>query len=253
MKELKLVSSNSIIGELYQDFNIPGSEWVHKAKRWVARGIEVMGLSGYYQRATLWEDVIEYSAPLPCDLRVLGVVLVEGLVDSVACGTGLPTATTPAVNAIDVDGNTIEAVLESSTLFRLPLTNSLVVGKPFLHLGQCQSAKGYINHDRLHTNFEEGRVLYVYFRPPLDEEGFPLVPDFGLTIEALNYWIIYKMSLGGYKHPIITFDKAWSKWMELYPQARNRINYPSLEEMQSFTEMINNPIIGDWANKLYFQ
>lgn len=254
MKELKLVSSNAIIAELYQDFNLAGSEWVHKAKRWVARGIEVMGLHGYYEKTTLWEDVAEYSAPLPCDIRVLGVVLVSGMTDSICGAEGLPTATTPAVNSTDSSGNTIEAVYEESTsLYRLPLSNSLVIGQPFEHIGCCNNARGYVRHDRLHTNFETGRVLYVYFRPPLDDEGYPLVPDFGLSIEALNYWIIYKMSIGGFRHPVITFDTALSMWNNLYPQARNRINYPSLEEMQGFTEMINNPIIGDWANKLYFQ
>lgn len=104
----------------------------------------------------------------------------------------------------------------------------------------------------MHTTFESGKVLYAYYRPPLDEDGFPLVPDFGLTIEALNYWVIYKMSLGGFKHKVISFDKAYQMWMQLYPQARNRVNYPSLEEMQSFTRMQTNPIIGDWSNKLFF-
>lgn len=252
MKELKLISSNALIGELYQDFNIAGSEWVHKAKRWVARGIEIMELSGYFEKTTLWEDVSEYSAPLPCDLRVLGVVLVEGMVDS-SCTVALPNATTPAINSTDINGNTINAVYNEKTLLRLPLSNSLVIGKPFTSLNTCTNAKGYINFDRLHTNFETGRVMYVYYRPPLDNEGFPLVPDFGLSIEALNFWIIYKMTIGGYKHPVISYQEAKQEWRSLYPQAKNRINFPSLEEMQGFTEMMNNPIMGDWANQLYFQ
>lgn len=254
MRELKLVSSNALIAELYQDFNIAGSEWVHKAKRWVARGIEVMELSGYFQKATKWGIVEEYSAPLPCDLRVLGVVLIEGVLDATLSGDGLPIATAPAANYQDSDGNRIvDAYEDTLTLFRLPLTTSLAIGQPFQQLRTAIKARGYINHDRLHTNFETGRVMFVYYRPPLDSEGFPMVPDFGLTIEALNYWIIYKMSLGGFEHPVIDFKTALSMWKELYPQARNRVNYPSLEEIQGFTEMMNNPIIGDWANKLYFQ
>ncbi len=254
MRELKLISSNAIIAELYQDFNLAGSEWVHKAKRWVARGIEIMELSGYFERAMLWDTVQEYSVILPCDLRVLGVILVEGNSDVGDDSMSLPTATTPAVNSIDVNGNKlIDGYELISTLFRLPLTSSLVIGKQFEHIRQSNNAKGYINGNRLHTNFETGKVMFVYYRPPLDSEGFPMIPDFGLTIEALNFWIIAKMSMGGFQHPVFSYDKAWAKWMELYPQARNKVNYPSLEEMQSFTEMINNPIIGDYANKLYFQ
>lgn len=254
MRELKLISSNAIIAELYQDFNLAGSEWVHKAKRWVARGIEIMELSGYFERATLWDTVEEYSVMLPCDMRVLCVVLIEGISDTADNSISLPVATTPAANSTDQYGNKIEVDYSLvSTLFRLPLTQSLAIGKPFENVRQANYARGYINNGRLHTNFETGKVMFVYFRPPLDEEGFPMIPDFGLTIEALNYWIIYKMSIGGFSHPVISYDKAYAKWMELYPQARNKVNYPTLEEMQSFTEMMNNPIIGDWANKLYFQ
>jgi hypothetical protein len=255
MKELKLVSSNAIIAELYQDFNIAGSEWVHKAKRWVARGIEIMELSGYFERTTLWDTVEEYSVILPCDLRVLGVILVGASLDSACCDSSLPTATTPAVNSTDENGVRLD-ILGNGTvtgLVRLPLSASLTIGKPFEEVRCANYARGYINNGRLHTNFETGKVMFVYYRPPLDNEGFPMIPDFGLTIEALNFWIIAKMSMGGFQHPVFSYDKAWAKWMELYPQARNKVNYPSLEEMQGFTEMINNPIIGDWANKLYFQ
>jgi len=253
MKELKLISSNALIAELYQDFHIANSEWVHKAKRWVARGVEVMELSGYFEKTTKWQDVEEYSAPLPCDLRVLCVVLVEANVVSDSYNAAA-IATAPAANSTDEDGNTIEATYnENTSLLRLPLSNSLVIGQPFQALSPHQEARGYINMFRLHTNFETGRVMYVYYRPPLDKEGFPMIPDFGLSLEALNYWIIYKLSIGGYKHPVIDFQTAWNMWNQLYPQAKNKINYPSLEEMQSFTKMINNPIIGDWANKLYFQ
>ncbi len=253
MKELKLVSSNALIAELYQDFNIAGSEWVHKAKRWVARGIEVMGLSGYFERAILWDTVEEYSVILPCDLRTLGVILVKAVDYSNTINAALPIATSPATNSTDINGNPIEAIYEDNTLVRLPLTSSLIIGKPFMNIPSHTTARGYINNNRLHTTFETGEVLFVYYKVPVDSDGYPLVPDFGLSIEALNYWIIYKMSLGGFKHPVISFDTAYKMWKELYPQARNRINYPSLEEMQSFTRMVNNPIIGDWSNKLYFQ
>lgn len=253
MKELKLISSNSIIGEIYQDFNIPGSEWVHKAKRWVARGIETMGISGYFEKGSLWQDIAEYSAPLPCDLRVLGVILVETGLTIADSSSAVPIATAPAANYVDADGNTISATVSNiGSLLRLPLSNSLVVGKAFNNLAPHQAARGYISHDRLHTNFEEGKVLFVYYKVPVDDEGFPMVPDYALSIEALNYWIIYKMSLGGYKHPVIDFKTALTMWNSLYPQAKNRINYPSLEEMQGVTAMLNNPIMGDWANELYF-
>jgi hypothetical protein len=84
--------------------------------------------------------------------------------------------------------------------------------------------------------------MYVYHRNPVDSEGNLLVPDSHEVIEALNFFLIYKMSLGGYSHPKISMEMAEAKWNVLYPRARNIVNFPSIEEMHRLTQMNNNPL-----------
>lgn len=215
MREINLVSSNQLIGELFSDFNIENDDWVNKAQRHIARGLGIMKIDGFYKISYAIEDVKGFNAPLPCDNKYILAVLTN------------------------VDG----------TISRLPLTSSLALGKDFSQIGYHTIYQGRINFNNLQTNFEEGQVLYIYYALPKDEEGNLLIPDNEDVLEALPYFIIYKLSLSGYKHPVIDPQTALQMWNKLYPIAKNSANYPSLEEMDRFTKMNTNPLFGDILNE----
>src|SRR5690606_32816798 len=103
--------------------------------------------------------------------------------------------------------------------------------------------RGYINNNKLHVNFESGNVIFVYYGLPCDCDGYPMIIDNALVRQALPFYIIWRLSLGGYKHPILSMQDAFNMWNSFYPQARNNVNYPDLEELQAFTEMNTNPML----------
>ena len=211
MNTFRLIPHTQITAEMYQDYNINQDDFENKVQRWIERGIGLMHLDGYFEIAYQFADVEDYIAPLPCDSKYIRVVL----------------------------SNVQEQVT------RLPLTRDIALGGNFDRIAAHNTFRGSINFNSLKTNFEEGRVMYIYDRPPTDDEGNLLIPDNHEVIEALTYWIIYKMSLSGYKHPVISFDRAEAKWNALYPRARNIVNFPTIEEMHRFTQMRNNPIFLD--------
>lgn len=215
MAQFNLISSKQIIGELFSDFNIENDDWVNKAQRHIARAMGIMRVDGFYEIKYSNQEVKEFSSPLPCDLKYLITVLSE----SNGC-TG-----------------------------RLPLTKSLSLGKDFSDLALHTHQQGSINFNSLRTNFETGKVMFIYYGLPVDEEGDLLIPNNSDVLEALPYFIIYKLSLSGYKHPVINMDTAYQMWNRLYPIARNSANYPSIEEMESFTTMNTNPLLVDIINK----
>jgi len=215
MNGFKLVSSKQLIAELYQDFNISNDDWVNKAQRHITRGIELMGVDGYFERAYLVQDVVEYQAPLPCDSKNILAILTN------------------------VNG----------TVHRLPLTKSLALGMDFSGISDHSIYQGGINHDMLRTNFQEGKVLYIYNRIPKDTEGDLLIPDNAWLLEAIPFFVIYKMSLTGYKHPVVSYQMAKDEWRALYPRAKNNLNFPSVEEMHRYTKMVNNPVFTDIINE----
>lgn len=209
MNQHKLISSKALIAELYSDFNITMNDWVNKAQRHIARALEIMEINGYMELATCKKKVTDYIAHLPCDEKhILGVL------------TG-----------------------EKNSMYRIPLTTDLRLGNKFQTLSLHEYKKAAINGSLLKTNFKDGYVTYVYYRYPLNKEGDLMIPDNAKVLEAIPYFIIYKLSLGGYKHPLIDFDTALQMWNNLYPQGRNSFNYPSLEEMQRFTEINTNPLV----------
>ncbi len=209
MNRNRLISSKQIIAEMYSDYNISNDDWVNKAQRHMARALALMHLDGYYELAWKFEDVVEFRAPLPCDERYTVVVL------------------------SNVGG----------TITRLPLTRDLALGADFSKIQTHKTYRGAINNNNLRTNFEDGIVMFLYYRNPVDDEGNLLIPNNDEVMEALPYFIIYKMSLSGYKHPVISIDRAEAKWKELYPRARNIVNFPSIEEMHRLTQVTNNPLV----------
>lgn len=215
MNGFKLISSKSIIAEMYSDFNITNDDWVNKAQRHMSRALGIMKIDGYYERAFHVATVADFKAPLPCDEKYILVVLSNA----------------------------------GGRITRLPLTRDLAFGADFSQIATANIYKGSINFNNLQTNFKDGTIMYIYYRVPKDINGYLLIPDNEDVMEALPYFLIYKMSLSGYKHPVINMDKADAKWRELYPRARNSMNYPSVEEMHRFTKMNTNPLFMDIINE----
>jgi hypothetical protein len=207
MKGYKLISVKQLIGELYQDYNINNDDWVEKVNRHVARGLGIMQIRAAYKRSYWISTVKEYKSPLPCDNKmVLGVIL------------------------------------PNSRFTKLPISNSNSLGNVFTDLNLHHSYKGGFDNNNLITNFTDEDIMFVYLTYPKDDEGYLMIPNEELLIEALNNFIIYKLSLGGYKHPIISLDKAWDMWNRLYPQARNLTNRQSLEEAERMLGTRTNPL-----------
>ena len=217
MNGFKLISSKQIIGELFSDFNITNDDWVNKAQRHMARALEIMKVAGYQELAVSRASVEEFKAPIPCDVKYLLAVLYN-----------------------------------EPKWVRLNLTHSLSLGANFKDLGVSKIAQGGVNYNFLHTNFDSGEIAYVYYRLPKDANGDLMIPDNADVLEALPFFIIYKLSLSGYKHPVISIEKAEARWRELYPRARNSMNYPSVEEMHRFTKMNTNPLFGDIIDEDWF-
>lgn len=215
MKDIRLVSSKLIVAELYQDFNIDNDDWVNKVNRHIERAMGIMRIDGFYIKKTLIQDVKEFKSPLPCDAKYIMAVL----------------------------------MYSNGHLVRLPLSRHIGLGIDFKNITTHTTLKGGIENNYLHTNFEKGKIMFVYYSVPVDDCGDILIPDCPEVLEALPYFIIQKLSLSGYKHPVIDYNLAKEEWRNLYPIARNKMNYWSIEEAHQFTKMNNNPFFIDIINE----
>lgn len=239
-KIVKTKSSKSVIGELFSDFNINQSDFVSNSFRWIARAMAMMELEGYYKLKVVELKVQESRTPIPCDAKYLGAVLINGY--------GINTSVQSVSANGDIDLNSVR----TGDFLRVPIRESFMYGTKFTNVFRdSDSVKGYINNNWLYLNIEEGYVYFLYFAPPCDSEGYAMIVDNEWVDEALPFYVIYRMFLSGYKHPVITMEYAEKKWNDLYPRARNSVNFPDVEEMQQITEMRTNPLLGDMGNLLF--
>lgn len=216
---INYISIKQSIGRFLKECGLDDTSYVEDIPQWVEDAINIIGIPNYYTYRYKLQEVSNSRCPLPCDIENL-------------FGVYIATSLTKAEN--------------TNSLRRLFIRNSPLFGKGIgYETNNGASSYGSINGNYLHTSFDKGLVYFVYKGIPLDCDGFPLVPKDGKLNEALQYYFIYRMSLSGFKHPVVSYIMALQMWEKLYPAAGNSINWMDLQEYQEFTEMWTNQLLGD--------
>lgn len=222
---INYISIKRTIGRLLKEYGLPDTSYIEDIPQWTEDAINIIGISNYYVNKRKLSKVEGSRTKLPCDMEnIVGVFVAPGF------GT----------------------TLNHNNLKRLFLQNSPYFGKHkgYETLGR-ETGYGSINGGYLDTSFDEGYVYFAYTGIPLDDEGYPLIPRDAHLNTALQYYFINRMSLSGYKHPILDFGTSLQLWEKEYPRAGNSINWMDLQEYQDFTELWTNPIIGDLSANNY--
>jgi len=113
-----------------------------------------------------------------------------------------------------------------------------------LHCEDCvnefaKSEETYIvNCGAIKTSFVTGQICISYMAFPVDENCWPMVPDDISYREAMMWYIVKKLKLGGYKlaNEKISYEYAENEWRNYCTQARNAANYPDIDRYQSFMD-----------------
>lgn len=95
-----------------------------------------------------------------------------------------------------------------------------------------------INVNYIETNFEEGQIVLAYMAFPVDDDGYPMVPDEVSFDEAAKWYIALRMAEGGWRHPGgLDYTAIESRWHHYCAQARQKIKMPNIDQYQKFLEM----------------
>jgi len=207
MSQRPLVSSKRLIAELIADYNIQGTDWLTSIHRHISRGMELMRLDGYFIRKAVKANVVNLSAKLPCDNKYL-------------------------IGAV---------ILTDNGMYRIPLKCNFALTGFLAKLAVHPNIQARTEGEYLITNVDNITIGFIYYGLPLDEEENPMIIDNAFVLEALPYFIIEKLSLSGYVHPVISREEAKAEWKEKSRIATHDVNFPSLEEMESFTQANTNP------------
>jgi len=232
----KFVSSKEVIGKVFRDLKPTDSSWTTDALEWIGEALDFIGYHGAFEKKVDTVTVADHRAQFPCDLYSLiqveynGQALVFGT-DTAAYDRGnRSTSATP-----NTTGTTYTSAVfatnptddQSSPAFTLQTTSSGNHGTDYY----------LVNAGYIVTSFEAGDIKLHYTAYPLDGDGFPMVPDNIYVKQALEWYIIRQMMMGGYMHPIFDWGVADQKWGHYCVAAGNDLAFPSIDKMESMKNM----------------
>jgi hypothetical protein len=108
-----------------------------------------------------------------------------------------------------------------------------------------------ISNGTIYIKEETGYLRIFYKDVPTDCNNKTLIPNNPKVIKALMYYFIYRMGLSGHVHPVIDWKMALELWEKEYPAAGNDASWFTEAELQAFTEMWTNPLLGDLHRNNY--
>lgn len=238
MQFAKYISSKQIINRLYSRTGLKEAIDFSDCIEWIYDTLSMLGAPVLYiPKITGWKqdenlDFDQYVFPLPCDFHVLQAIAINGY------------PARPATSDFQylLDGNCCEFDTLPDAAFDI-FTDSF--GNTFnSSLGNKAGGEGgsytfYISNGVVTTNVKQGRACIAYKAFPIDDEGFPLIPDEERIKEAV--------------FSTLRRNIDYIKWRE-DPESRAKrelFEYSEREYcffMGSATSRINTPEVGEMEN-----
>lgn len=237
----KYTSIKSIVERVYGDtgyqFEIPHEDLI----LWTVEAMDLIGFSltyvpkvmGYKENSNYEFD--NYRVPLPCDFHKLQTIVVDGypaytsnnmhyLLDSKCCGfDGLYGGIE------DLFYNSFDASLVYSPQAPSPISG-YNHGSP-----EGRVTTFDINDSWITFNIQKGRTCIAYWAFPIDEEGFPLVPDDTKYKRAIYSYLIYKVDYRLWRQGFIderVYRESENQWLWAVSSASAHLKIPNVEQME---------------------
>lgn len=108
-----------------------------------------------------------------------------------------------------------------------------------------------INSSYIYTSFCDGELCIAYLAIPTDSDGYPMVPDEELVIDACAKYVIYQMDYREFRRGSITdkvFQHSEREWHWGIGAARGALNMPNLQQLDSLRNTLQRLIPQDKFN-----
>lgn len=256
----KYVSSKIILDEVFRDNGYTIELPWEDALEWIGDALDLISVPAQYIPTRTVLQVEEFKTKLPCNFHELTQVAgsfggcypfpmlsstntfhptggdcAMSEVFNYMNGEIDPTQTSQ-MNPIgqDIAGNPVYEIFAQDDIFAINKNNVVVSGPIY------EKATYTINNDFIFTNFKEGKVFLAYKAFPVDEEGFPVVPDNRKVIEAVKAFIRMKIDFKLYRKGDITrdiYEDAKQEYAWYIGAAQNSMRIPTLDRMESIKNM----------------
>ena len=233
-------SSGEILSKMARDLNIADASFESKAIEWIGEAIELIGAGSSREEAHAILIVDDFKAPTPSlitNIRAIWKVGEESDVIEEEEGN----------LSFDPDQIANKANFRirrhGDRIIDVNIHESLSsVEPPTIYQHETTKTNYKLNPGYFHFNFNRGLVHVAYDRIEVDENNYPTIPDSASYKEALFFYILKKLMMGGFRPALeeFTWEYANQMWRHYAAQAKARSNMPDDDEYKRFA---NN-----WAN-----
>lgn len=200
-------SIKSIIAGLYRDLGTNTEINEQDVVEWVAESLSMIGSYAQLEEISTVLNVVNHRVELPCSL-----VYVKDLTHN---GRPLSWSSKSAANN-----------------YNCPECNQLPTC--------CTDYNFYIQDGILNTSLTEGDLCLVYVGVPVDEEGYPLVPDDVYFDKALKAYVTYMFDKIQFRKgllPDAVYKESKQDWLFYVNSARGSANMPDTAKLDKLQKI----------------
>lgn len=214
---------------------------LEQAVRYTLRFISLFGFPALYEDKVAKVTIDNFRGVLPCDL--ISIIQVKEAKHDRAM-RAMSDTFIPALTHIKEErcGKT-QPKCKDQTNNTVPLgMDRCPCGKPREYHEDTFKTQGRI----IFTSFPEGEVLISYKAIPVDDDGFPLLIDNEVYLNALELYIkkvvfTIKFDMGKLQPGILQNVQQEYAWAA--GELQNEMTTPSISEMEGITRMLNTLIL----------
>lgn len=275
---MKLTSSEEIIARVIRDFKPNNMNWKASAYDWIADAM--LAINSWYSFETKEAPVaiFNHKGAYPCDLIELIGVKYKGCKLPLGKNIGkIHCQKLFNCNDVMMDITNYEKVVEvnqkiqylaalqssyDATQDPTILEEIVTVTKQISNYTIPYAVSGYNNHGlhyynlqpgAIETTFDFGEITLIYTGATSDDRGMPLLPDVYEFKEAIAWYIMSRMLLSGYEHPVLNWQSADERWEKFRFKAKNKLKMPTLDRMQALANMWTSPVFNRDLPSRFFE
>ena len=255
----KYINSQEVIRQVFRDnkykYELPWQD----AIEWIADSIELIGAPLALQPKQVCIQIENYRGMFPCDL--MEVKQVAGSFDGCSpfpmrssTNTFHPVFTCEPfqinqelLGEAGISGQSIELPIgqdySGNPVYEIDNENIIFPGSTTNASGRSlmSDATYKLNDNFIFTNYKDGYVFVAYSAMPVDEDGFPLIPDNKRYIEAVKCFIRWKVDYILWRSDELkkeVYQDSEREWLWYVGSAGNSLRMPNADGMQSLLQAI---------------
>jgi hypothetical protein len=251
----KYVSIKEIIDSVYRDTGFKEELTWEDLIYWVSDALDLIGMPGQYIKKVTGTaenpnlKIKNYRAKLPCDFHKLIQMSVNGQPVLDTSNTFHHLMSGECCD-ISTNNNNIDIYKDNFNNKFSPNSENLNKGS------NCSKITYDINNEYITFSVKEGEACISYLAFPVDEEGYPLIPDDIKYKQAVKYYLMSKIFYRMWINDDIKKDKyedAEKNWLWYVGAAQNSASMPSIDKMESLKNQLIRLIPKNNSHKAFFK